>query len=192
VARIERPGSGRAWGPVLGRVDGQPSPLDLAIVKELDRRGRLGLGGELDERESPGPPRLAIRGQIDLDDAASFGEERGQSICGGAEGEIPDEDAGCDGWCPPVLVRVWSFRSPAMAVQYASRRASRTAAAARISSANTSTWSGQGGAFASTYWQVRLVALDEVVSRLHQTVQPCQPDEHELRHDGTPELAGTT
>jgi hypothetical protein len=38
---------------------------------------------------------------------------------------------------------------------------------------------------------VRLVALDEVVSRLHQTVLSCEPDEHGLRHDGTPEVAGT-
>jgi hypothetical protein len=66
-------------------------------VKELDRRGGLGLGGELNEREPPGPPGLAIRGQVDLDDAACLGQERGQSIRGGAEGEIPDEDAGCDG-----------------------------------------------------------------------------------------------
>ena len=74
MARLERPRSGRAWGPVLGRVDRQPSPLDLAVVKELDCRGGLGLGGELNERESPGPPGLAIRGQIDLDDIASLGE----------------------------------------------------------------------------------------------------------------------
>jgi hypothetical protein len=38
---------------------------------------------------------------------------------------------------------------------------------------------------------VRLVALDEVVPRLHQTVLSCEPDEHGLRHDGTPEVAGT-
>jgi hypothetical protein len=56
---------------VLGRVDRQPSPFDLAVVKELDRR--FGLGGELDEREPPGPPGLAIRGQVHLDDAARFG-----------------------------------------------------------------------------------------------------------------------
>jgi len=37
---------------------------------------------------------------------------------------------------------------------------------------------------------VRLVALDEVVSRVHQTGWPCQPDEYRLGHDGTPELAG--
>jgi hypothetical protein len=97
VVRIERSRSGRAWVPVLGSVDCQPSPLDLAVVKELDRRGGLGLGGELNEREPPGPPGLAIRGQVDLDDAACLGQERGQSIRGGAEGEIPDEDAGCDG-----------------------------------------------------------------------------------------------
>ena len=109
--RIERPRPGRARGPVLGRVDRQPSPLDLAVVKDLDRRGSLGLGGELHERESPGPPGLAIRGQVDLDDAASLGQERGQSIRGDAEGEIPDEDAGCDGWCPPVLFGVWVFWS---------------------------------------------------------------------------------
>ena len=77
VMRIERPRSGRARGPVLGRVDRQPSPLDLAVVKDLDRRGSLGLGGELHEREPPGPPGLAIRGQVDLDDAASLGQECG-------------------------------------------------------------------------------------------------------------------
>jgi hypothetical protein len=108
VVRIERSQGGRPRRSVLGRVDSEPSPLDLAIVKELDRRGRLGLGSELDEREPPGPPGLAIRGQIDLDDAASLGQERGQSIHGRAEGEIPDEDAGCDGWVPPVTV--WSCR----------------------------------------------------------------------------------
>jgi hypothetical protein len=43
-------------------------------VKELDRRGSLGLGGELNERESPGPPGLAIRRQMDLDDTARLGE----------------------------------------------------------------------------------------------------------------------
>jgi len=31
-------------------------------VKELDRRGRFGLGGELNEREPPRPPGLPIRG----------------------------------------------------------------------------------------------------------------------------------
>jgi hypothetical protein len=75
-------------------------------VKESDRRRRLGLGGELDERESPGPPGLAIRGQVDLDDVAGLGEERSESVRGGVEGEIPDEDAGCDGWFPPVSFRV--------------------------------------------------------------------------------------
>jgi hypothetical protein len=100
--RIERSRSGRARGPVFGGVDCQPSPFDLAVVKEPDRRGGLGLGGELDEREPPRPPGLAIRGQVDFDDAARLGEECGQSIRGGAEGEIPDEDAGCDGWFPPV------------------------------------------------------------------------------------------
>ena len=146
--RIERPRSGRARGrPVLGRVDRQPSPLDLAVVKDLDRRGSLGLGGELHEREPPGPSGLAIRGQVDLDDAASLGQECGQSIRGDAEGEIPDEDAGCDGWCPPVVVRVRSFRSPATVFQYSSRRASRTAAALWISSVNMPTRSGDGGAF---------------------------------------------
>jgi hypothetical protein len=109
--RIERPRAGWARRPVLGRVDRQPSPVDLAVVKELDRCGGLGLGGKLDERESPGPPGLAIRGQVRLDDAARFGQERGQRIRGGAEGQIPDEDAGRDGWCPPVLFRVRSFRS---------------------------------------------------------------------------------
>jgi hypothetical protein len=108
VVRIERSQGGRPRRSVLGRVDSEPSPLDLAIVKELDRRGRLGLGGELDEREPPGPPGLAIRGQVDFDDVASLGQERGQSIHGRAEGEIPDEDAGCDGWVPPVTV--WSCR----------------------------------------------------------------------------------
>jgi hypothetical protein len=151
--RIERPRPGRARGPVLGRVDRQPSPLDLAVVKDLDRRGSLGLGGELHEREPPGPPGLPIRGQVDLDDAASLGQERGQSIRGGAEGQIPDEDAGCDGWFPPVSFRVWSFRLPAMVLQYLSWRASRATAAAWISSANMPAWSGHGGAFASTYWQ---------------------------------------
>jgi hypothetical protein len=144
---IERPRSGRTRGPVLGRVDRQPSPLDLAVVKDLDRRGGLGLGGELHEREPPGPPGLAIRGQVDRDDAASLGQECGQSIRGDAEGEIPDEDAGCDGWCPPVVVRVRSFRSPTMVFHYSSRRASRTAAALWISSANMPTRSGDGGAF---------------------------------------------
>jgi len=105
--RIERPRSGRARGPVLGRVDRQPSPLDLAIVEELDRRGGLGLGGELDERESPGPSGLAVRGQVDLDDAARLGQERGQRIRGGAEGEIPDEDASRDGSFPPVSLERW-------------------------------------------------------------------------------------
>ena len=62
VGRIERSRSGRAWGPVIGRVDCQPSSLDLAVVKELDRRGGFGLGGELNEREPPRPPGLAIRG----------------------------------------------------------------------------------------------------------------------------------
>ena len=74
VSRIEWPRPGRARGPVLGRIDRQTSSLDLAIVKELDRRGRLGLGGELDEREPSGPPGLAIRRQVDLDDAASLGQ----------------------------------------------------------------------------------------------------------------------
>ena len=38
---------------------------------------------------------------------------------------------------------------------------------------------------------VRLGALDEAVSRPRRRVPPCQPDEHELRHDGIPVLAGT-
>ncbi len=99
--QIERPRPGRARGPVLGRVDRQPSPLDLAVVKELDRRGRLGRGGELHEREPPGPAGLAIRRQEDLDDAARLRQERGQSFRSDAEGEIPDEDAGSDGWFLP-------------------------------------------------------------------------------------------
>jgi len=99
---IEWPRSGRARGPVLGRVDRQPSSLDLAVVKELNRRGGLGLGGELNEREPPRPPGLTIRGQVDLDDTTRLGQERGQRIRGDADGEIPDEDAGGDGWCPPV------------------------------------------------------------------------------------------
>jgi hypothetical protein len=102
VVRIERSRGGRPRQSVLGCVDGEPSTLDLAIVKELDRRGRLGLRGELDEREPPGPPGLAIRGQVDFDDVASLGQERGQSIRGRAEGEIPDEDAGCDGGSLPL------------------------------------------------------------------------------------------
>jgi hypothetical protein len=102
VVRIERSRGGRPRQSVLGCVDGEPSTLDLAIVKQLDRRGRLGLRGELDEREPPGPPGLAIRGQVDFDDVASLGQERGQSIRGRAEGEIPDEDAGCDGGSLPL------------------------------------------------------------------------------------------
>jgi hypothetical protein len=70
-------------------------------VKELDRCGGLGLGGKLDEREPAGPPGLAIRGQIHLDDAARFGQKRGQGIRGGAEGQIPDEDAARDGCSLP-------------------------------------------------------------------------------------------
>ena len=151
--RIERPRPGRARGPVLGRVDRQPSPLDLAVVEDLDRRGSLGLGGELHERESPGPPGLAIRGQVDLDDAASLGQERGQSIRGDAEGEIPDEDAGCDGWCPPVLFRVWLFRSPAMVFSIPHdglRGPPRHSGSPRPTCRRGA---GDGGAFASTYWQ---------------------------------------
>src|SRR5262245_21562869 len=37
---------------------------------------------------------------------------------------------------------------------------------------------------------VRLVALDEVVSRLRQTVQPCQLNEYGLQHGRTPETRG--
>ena len=117
AARIERARSGRARGPVLGGVDREPSSIDLAVVKELDRRGGLGLGGELNEREPPGPPGLAIRRQVDLDDVARLGQERGQRVGGGAEGEVPDEDTGSDGWFPPVSLRARAFRLPAMVFQ---------------------------------------------------------------------------
>jgi hypothetical protein len=101
AARIERARSGRTRGPVLGGVDREPSSIDLAVVKELDRRGGLGLGGELNEREPPGPPGLAIRRQVDLDDVARLGQEGGQRVGGGGEGEVPDEDTGSDGWFLP-------------------------------------------------------------------------------------------
>jgi hypothetical protein len=42
-------------------------------VEEPDRLGRLGLAGELDEREPSRAPGLAIGGQVDLDDAAGLG-----------------------------------------------------------------------------------------------------------------------
>jgi hypothetical protein len=86
-------------------------------VKELDRRRGLGLGGKLNKREPPGPPGLAIRRQVDLDDAACLGQERGQRVGSGAEGKVPDEDAGSDGWFPPVSFRARSFRLPAMVFQ---------------------------------------------------------------------------
>jgi hypothetical protein len=66
-------------------------------VKELDRRGGLGLGGELNEREPPGPSGLAIRRQVDLDDAACLGQERSQHVRGRPNSQIADEDAGWDG-----------------------------------------------------------------------------------------------
>jgi hypothetical protein len=66
-------------------------------VKELDRGGGLGLGGELDESEPSGPSGVAIRRQIDLDDAARLGQERAQGIRRGPGGQVADEDAGCDG-----------------------------------------------------------------------------------------------
>ena len=160
-------------------------------MKELDRRGGLGLGGELNEREPPGPPRLAIRRQVDLDDVACLGQERGQRVGGGAEGEVPDEDTGSDGWFPPDSLRARSFRLSAMVP----------------SVALTAGFAGQCGgpdllgehAHVEWTWRrvrldvlaVRLVALDEVASRPHQAVQPRQPDEHVLGHDGTPEFAGT-
>src|SRR5262249_41355192 len=74
-----------------------------------DRPGGLGLGGELNEREPPGPPSLATRGQVDLDDPASLGQERGQSIRSGAEREIPNEDAGGDGWFLPCRLEAGRF-----------------------------------------------------------------------------------
>jgi hypothetical protein len=80
-----------------------------------------------------------------------------------------------------VWFRVVSCRSPTMVRQCSSRRASRDAAAARISPAHVerTRWRIRLDALA-----VRLAALDGVLSGPRQTSQPCRPDEHGLRHDG--------
>jgi hypothetical protein len=66
-------------------------------VKEPDRRRRLRLAGELDEREAPRASGLAISREVDLDDAARFGEELRQGVGRGPEVQVPDEDAGWNG-----------------------------------------------------------------------------------------------
>ena len=83
AVRIERSRSGLAWWAVFRRVDDEPPSIDLAVVKEPDRRGGLGLGGELDESEPPGPSGVAIGWQVDLDDATRLGQERSQRVRSG-------------------------------------------------------------------------------------------------------------
>jgi hypothetical protein len=97
AVRVERSRAVTAWRSVLGGVDRELPPVDLAVVEEPDRLGRLGLAGELDEREPPRSSGLAISGQIDLDDAASRGQELRQGVGGGPEVQVPDEDASWNG-----------------------------------------------------------------------------------------------
>jgi len=66
-------------------------------VEEPDRLGRLGFAGKLNEREPPRPSGLAISGQVDLDDAASRGQELRQGVRRGPEVQVPDEDARWNG-----------------------------------------------------------------------------------------------
>jgi hypothetical protein len=74
-------------------------------VEEPDRLGRLELAGELDERESARATGLPVSGQVDLDDAAGLGQELRQNILGGAEIQVPNEDAGWNGLSPPLVDR---------------------------------------------------------------------------------------
>lgn len=82
AVRIEWSQSGLAWWPVFRGVDDQLPSIDLAVVKEPDRGGGLGLGGELDEGEPPGPPRVTVGWQVDLDDAARLRQECSQRVRG--------------------------------------------------------------------------------------------------------------
>jgi hypothetical protein len=66
-------------------------------VEEPDRLGRLGLAGELDEREPPRPSGFTISGQEDLDDAARGGQELREGVRRGPEVQVPDEDARWNG-----------------------------------------------------------------------------------------------
>ena len=70
-------------------------------MKEPDRLRRLGLVAKLDEGEPPRAAGLAIRRQVDLDDAAGFGQKLREGIGSGSEVQISDEDAGWNGWSPP-------------------------------------------------------------------------------------------
>jgi hypothetical protein len=93
AARIERARAVTARRAVFGGVDGELSPVDLAVVEEADRLDRLGLAGELDEGEPPRAPGLTIGGEVDLDDGPRRGQEVSQGIRRGPEVQIPDEEA---------------------------------------------------------------------------------------------------
>jgi hypothetical protein len=71
--------------------------VNLAVVKEADRLGGLGLAGELDEREPPRASGLPISGKVDLDDAAGLGQELPEGVRGGPQAQVADEDSGWNG-----------------------------------------------------------------------------------------------
>jgi hypothetical protein len=99
--RVERPRTVTARRSILGGIDRELATVDLTVVEEPDRPGRLGLAGELDEREPPRASSLTIGGQVDLDDAAGLGQKLRQGLRRGAEIQVPNEDASWNGWSPP-------------------------------------------------------------------------------------------
>jgi hypothetical protein len=68
-----------AWRPLPGLVHGQRSTANFPPVQRSDGCLGIRLVPHLDERESPGAPRLPVRDHLHLDDFAPiFLEERAQ------------------------------------------------------------------------------------------------------------------
>ena len=97
AVRIERSQSRLTWLSFFGRVDDELPSIELVVVKEPDCRACLGLGRELDECEPPGPSGFAIGWQVDLDDVARLGQERGQRVRSRPKRQIANENTGWDG-----------------------------------------------------------------------------------------------
>src|SRR5262249_9718748 len=94
----ERRAEGRAAGsrgarrPVLGLVHAQGTALEVLPVHEGDGLLRGVVVLELDEGKTPGAPRLAVGGELRIDDPAGRTERGDELLAGHVEAQVAHEN----------------------------------------------------------------------------------------------------